>query len=120
MCANISYFSPAILVLAGIWAIEAAPCHNRGNVSPEGSGVFILNAYDCRVTHNEICDLFYTGFKGDKIENVMWRVVQGTLRGYDPGGLFPFPAEQTACYGNSDSVWFLCAPGRSFSVHGYS
>jgi hypothetical protein len=28
--------------------------------------------------------VFDMGFKGDKLENVMWRVIQGTLRGYDP------------------------------------
>ena len=28
--------------------------------------------------------VFDMGFKGDKLENVMWRVIQGALRGYDP------------------------------------
>lgn len=32
-----------------------------GHVFPSGSGVFITYASDCRVTHNEICDLYYSG-----------------------------------------------------------
>jgi len=32
----------------------------------------------------EGCVVFDMGFPGDRIENVMWRVIQGELRGYDP------------------------------------
>lgn len=32
-----------------------------GHVFPAGTGVFITYAKDCRVTHNEICDLYYSG-----------------------------------------------------------
>lgn len=32
-----------------------------GHVFPSGSGVFVTYATDCRVTHNEICDLYYSG-----------------------------------------------------------
>ena len=29
-------------------------------------------------------EVFDMGFPGDKVQNVMWRVLQGTLAGYDP------------------------------------
>jgi len=30
------------------------------------------------------CQVFDFGFKGDRVENVLWRVQQGELKGYDP------------------------------------
>ena len=35
--------------------------HDLGHVFPEGCGIFMNIASDCRFTHNEICDLYYTG-----------------------------------------------------------
>lgn len=32
-----------------------------GHVFPAGTGVFVTYAKNCRVTHNEICDLYYSG-----------------------------------------------------------
>ena len=32
-----------------------------GHVFPAGTGVFVTFAKNCRVTHNEICDLYYSG-----------------------------------------------------------
>ena len=35
--------------------------HSGGHVFPAGTGVYITYARNCRVTHNEICDLYYSG-----------------------------------------------------------
>lgn len=35
--------------------------YDLGNVHPEGVGVFIAKAHSCRVSHNEICNLHYSG-----------------------------------------------------------
>ena len=35
--------------------------HDGGHVFPAGTGVFVTFAKNCKVTHNEICDLFYSG-----------------------------------------------------------
>lgn len=32
-----------------------------GRFHPSGVGVLLTHAFDCRITHNDIFDLFYTG-----------------------------------------------------------
>jgi hypothetical protein len=41
--------------------VENCFIHDGGKVIPQGCGVFIQQSSNNQVTHNEICDLFYTG-----------------------------------------------------------
>ena len=42
------------------------------------------SASACAAEYGKDDQVFDMGFKGDRLENVMWRVIQGTLSGYDP------------------------------------
>jgi hypothetical protein len=38
----------------------------------------------CAADYGKDWQVFDMGFPGDRVENVMWRVIQGTLAGYEP------------------------------------
>ena len=42
-------------------SVEDCRIENAGNFNPEGTGVVIGHASDCRVEHNDIGDLYYSG-----------------------------------------------------------
>ena len=52
--------SPPESLVSGI-VVDDNIIHSGGHVFAAGTGVFITYARNCRVTHNEICDLYYSG-----------------------------------------------------------
>ena len=52
--------SPPERLVSGV-VVDDNIIHSGGHVFPAGTGVFITYARNCRVTHNEICDLYYSG-----------------------------------------------------------
>ena len=47
--------------VASFNVVDNCMIHEGGRLYPEGTGVLLCQARDCRVTNNEICDLFYSG-----------------------------------------------------------
>lgn len=52
--------SPAESLVSGV-VVDDNIIHSGGHVFPAGTGIYITYARNCRVTHNEICDLYYSG-----------------------------------------------------------
>ncbi len=70
--------------------------HNGGHIHPGSTGIFVAIAHNTRITHNEVCDLRYTGISlgwnwssnrsGTRENLVAYNHVHDVMRVLDDGG----------------------------------
>jgi len=95
---------------------------NAGNVNPEGVGVVIGHASDCRVEHNDIGDLYYSGVSLGWVWGYRGSVAQrntvafnrihdlGKGRLSDMGGIYTLATSYGTCVSNN-IIWNVLSGG---------
>ena len=103
-------------------SVEDCTIRNAGNVNPEGAGVVIGHASDCRVEHNDIGDLFYSGvsvgwewgYRGSVAQrntiafNRIHDLGKGRLS--DMGGVYTLATSYGTCVSNN-VIWNVFSGG---------